>query len=331
MPRLIPTLILSCLVFPLFAQNQSIPEYTSLEKALQEPEKVRVLNLNDQELESLPKEFAKLVNIEVLDLSFNNFKEIPPVVFSLPHLRELYFSGAYSYIDKFEGRWDYLLETLPEEIGKLSDLEVLALSHHRLSALPASFSKLKKLKKLDLWHNELTPKAIEILPELPGLEAINIGGNDLEFLPKGFKTLQSLRYLALDNSWSEGVPTGTGMENFPMEVLSLKNLEVLSLGGQYFEAVPDEINQLSKLKELYLYGVSLPVLPETITQLKDLQVLAIDLTCVGGQYKMCEDEFYFPKGICEMRSLREFHFSSRTVSEAELEKLDCLPELNKDE
>ena len=54
------------------------------------------------------------------------------------------------------------LSTLPEAIGRLSQLQTLDLSDNQLSTLPEAIGQLSQLQKLDLSHNQLStlPEAI---------------------------------------------------------------------------------------------------------------------------------------------------------------------------
>jgi Leucine-rich repeat (LRR) protein len=63
---------------------------------------------------------------------------------------------------------DYGLETIPEEIGGLTQLRSLNLSVNRLRTLPESIGNLKQLRTLHLGRNQLErlPESLSKLPEL---------------------------------------------------------------------------------------------------------------------------------------------------------------------
>jgi Leucine-rich repeat (LRR) protein len=50
---------------------------------------LKVLDLSGNCLETLPNEFAQLVNLEQIRLRGNSFSEFPKVLFQLPKLREI--------------------------------------------------------------------------------------------------------------------------------------------------------------------------------------------------------------------------------------------------
>ena len=87
--------------------------YLSLNKALLNPDKVYSLDLSMQKIEELGDSISLFVNLESLDISFNRFKTLPESIISLPNLKYLSISGCYD------------LETIPDNLQKLSNLEEL--------------------------------------------------------------------------------------------------------------------------------------------------------------------------------------------------------------
>ncbi len=169
-------------------------EYTRLEDALKEPEKVYRLNLGNQlfkdmqihlalfknleylsfqndHLTYLPKEISALQNLRILDLSGNNFKILPPEIAELKNLEELYLNDDKKLkLDKnFEilGNLPKLkslhlehdgFRKLPHNINKLKNLENLYINDNKLHNVPLEIKDLKKLRYVDLNHNHFSPK-----------------------------------------------------------------------------------------------------------------------------------------------------------------------------
>jgi Leucine-rich repeat (LRR) protein len=96
--------------------------YLSLNKALLNPDKVYSLDLSMQKMEELGDSISLFVNLESLDISFNRFKSLPESIISLPNLKYLSISGCYD------------LETIPDNLQKLSNLEELRVED--MMALP---------------------------------------------------------------------------------------------------------------------------------------------------------------------------------------------------
>jgi Leucine-rich repeat (LRR) protein len=135
---LLSTLLISSLILSQksFAQNYDLENevsvnidslfsnthYLSLNKALLNPDKVYSLDLSMQKIEELGDSISLFVNLESLDISFNRFKTLPESIISLPNLKYLSISGCYD------------LETIPDNLQKLSNLEELRVED--MMALP---------------------------------------------------------------------------------------------------------------------------------------------------------------------------------------------------
>ncbi|MEI7594336.1 MAG: leucine-rich repeat domain-containing protein [Bacteroidota bacterium] len=142
------------------ARLQFAYEYTSIEEAIKEPEKVIKLSLRKSKLTILPKEIFLFKNIQELDLSKNR------------------------------------LTTIPDSIVTLKNLERLDLSKNNFIAFPKAICKLKHLKHLIIFEN----KIVEIPKEIEGMETLvflDMWGNELSVFPKEMGKLKNLRYLDL--------------------------------------------------------------------------------------------------------------------------------------
>ena len=145
MKNLIAILILIVSYTCVYAQNDpcmSGVTYYSLEEALKEPLKVKVLDLAMQsptKLTTLPASIGKLTNLECLDVSFNRVSSLPPEMKSLKNLKTLNLSG------------NRYLAKLPEVIKEISSLETLILtsipewSKAKADAAKAALPKVKVL------------------------------------------------------------------------------------------------------------------------------------------------------------------------------------------
>uniref|UniRef100_UPI000A600058 leucine-rich repeat domain-containing protein n=1 Tax=Leptospira interrogans TaxID=173 RepID=UPI000A600058 len=101
--------LLTCFIYELQAEESESGTYTDLAKTLQNPLKVRTLDLRYQKLTTLPKEIGQLQNLQRLDLSFNSLTTLPKEIGQLRNLQELDLS--------FNS-----LTTLPKEVGQLENL-----------------------------------------------------------------------------------------------------------------------------------------------------------------------------------------------------------------
>ena len=88
------------------------------------------------------------------------------------------------------------IETLPDEIGNLENLQVLALENNKIKALPDSICKLKKLKTLFLHKNKLT-KLPNGLSQLKELQKLTLHTNGFVRLPAIFHFFTHLKEISL--------------------------------------------------------------------------------------------------------------------------------------
>ncbi|EMF83867.1 leucine rich repeat protein [Leptospira weilii serovar Topaz str. LT2116] len=93
--------ILTCFICELQAEEVEQGTYTDLTKALQNPSKVRVLNLSGQELATLPKEIGQLQNLQELYLNGNQLKTLPSEIEFLKKLKILrLYQNEFSSAEK---------------------------------------------------------------------------------------------------------------------------------------------------------------------------------------------------------------------------------------
>ncbi|XP_076609611.1 volume-regulated anion channel subunit LRRC8D [Chaetodon auriga] len=119
---------------------------------------------------ALPASVGVLRGLELLDLSNNQLKSLPPALFTIRRLRRLLLAGN-------------LLEELPVEVKSLQLLIELDLSRNRVESLPPGlFNSCLELRILNVAHNSLSslPRGIAALSQLCRLD---LRGNSLEELP----------------------------------------------------------------------------------------------------------------------------------------------------
>ena len=107
------------------------------------------LNLNSNQLISIPNGLWNLKNLKFLDISNNKLGSekveggyISEAIAEAELLVEFHASGN-------------LLTSLPESIGDLKHLEILDLKDNKIRSLPEKFGQLEKLLKLNLDGNAL--------------------------------------------------------------------------------------------------------------------------------------------------------------------------------
>lgn len=87
------------------------------------------------------------------------------------------------------------LQCLPDDLGRLRNLQILDVSANQLVALPSSIGRCTHLKSLDVGGNPLATLPVE-LAKLTALEGLNISRTQITTLPPGLEKLP-IRRLAL--------------------------------------------------------------------------------------------------------------------------------------
>lgn len=132
--------------------------YTTIDRALVEPEKVYRLDLSGQRLREFPVQIFRLVNLQELNLSDNKLTELPANLADLANLQMLNLT-------------DNKLRTLPDEMREMENLERLYLGENRIMEMPAWVGGLAKLRYIDLHRNYITLYEVQKLRErLPHCE-----------------------------------------------------------------------------------------------------------------------------------------------------------------
>lgn len=114
-------------------------------------ESLKVLTISNNLLKEIPNEIVGLINLEVLDLSFNNIVSFPNK-FNLSKLKELYLNNNS-------------LTNLNRNISLVKNLEKLTLDHNKLTDLTEALYELVNLTYLDLSYNKITvisPKICQV-------------------------------------------------------------------------------------------------------------------------------------------------------------------------
>ena len=151
------------------------------------------------------------------------------------------------------------LETLPLDIGNLTYLASLDVSHNELRQFPEEISTLHYLQGLYATHNRLTAFPDQVLL-LPVLTRLDLSANQISRIPPEIGWMDQLTRLTMDQN---------SLTAIPVEVYALKNLNVLELADNGLQSIPEGISGLNALEKLDLSGNQLTGLPREITTLAD--------------------------------------------------------------
>ncbi|KAI8647314.1 hypothetical protein BD408DRAFT_408975 [Parasitella parasitica] len=150
-------------------------------------------------------------NLQEVDLSKRGFGFITPNIGLLSMIRRLDLSHNQ-------------LKELPEAIGHLQQLENLSVSHNQITFIPDTICHLVHLVDLNLSHNQLK-NITPFISHLHGLQTLQLGHNQLEQVTVSVENLISLTLLDLSYN---------PVTVLPAEITQLPFLRRLRLDGCSF-------------------------------------------------------------------------------------------------
>eukprot|EP00752_Nemacystus_decipiens_P018201 g16330.t1 len=154
---------------------------------------------------------------------------------------------------------DFLLSRVPRTVWHLTGLKELWLTNNDVRMLPPQIRELRYLRTLGVGRNRISRNLRELrldgnqlsrlpdcVPELRGLEVLDLRGNSIEALPSELKFLRCLLDLDLERN-----PIGP---QIPEVLFSLVNLSRLNLAGTMLG--PEQGRQLDKRLRLDTLAVN---------------------------------------------------------------------------
>ncbi len=218
-----------------------------------------------------------------LDLSAKGITQLPEQIGQLTNLQLLHLGGNQ-------------LSTLPEQIGQLVNLQRLDLSQNRLSTLPEQIAQLANLQELKVYGNQLTTLP-EQLGRLTNLRTLFLDGNQLKRLPRSIGKLERLNQLDLGD---DVISWGNPLVDLPVEIRNLTQLKRLDVSGCPQLNLPPEIvakyDSPQEILDYYFRAQTQPARP-----LNEAKVLVVGEAEVGktslikqlfgiGEFDLREDQ-----------------------------------------
>ncbi|XP_068190751.1 E3 ubiquitin-protein ligase LRSAM1 isoform X2 [Antennarius striatus] len=118
---------------------------------------LKVLDLHENKLSSLPEDIGKLASLKILNVEKNRLKALPDSIGSLRFLQTLNLKGN-------------CLSELPSSVGSLSSLRTLDLSDNHITKLPQSLAHIRTLESFTLDAAVMTYPPVTVCTE--GTESI---------------------------------------------------------------------------------------------------------------------------------------------------------------
>lgn len=221
--------------------------------------KVYRLDLSHQNLNQIPVEISKCIELRMLDLSGNTdldlehtLNQIPaPEVLEILILDSLMIQELPSAIHRFTSLRHLSLNNNPSAnfntiCGVLSPmkLEFLSLKSNNLDVLPDNLGSIHSLKSLNLSNNKVgNDRDFIILSALPNLEALWLTNNTITELPTSISGLSSLKSLFIEHNQ---------LVDLPNEFTKLDRLWKLHAGHNRFKELPIELAHMPFLILLHI-------------------------------------------------------------------------------
>lgn len=275
-----------------FINNEAWKLPTSLSRA----NRLTILDVSNNRLEQLePAELGRLQGLISLKLANNRLRSLPAYFGGFKSMRTLNISSNFldsfpSFLCDLECLVDIdmsfnSIANLPDEIGKLKNLERFVITNNRLAgSLPDTFADLINLKEVDIRYNTLT--SIDIIAQLPKVEQISADHNSVSVCESEFTKIRVLRLnsnpvtkfeifnflptlttLILSNAKLAHIPDAA-FDRMP-------NLVKLVLDQNHFVSLPSHIGKLRKLEHFSISRNALNSLPAEIGCLTELRFLDV--------------------------------------------------------
>ncbi|RPA87011.1 L domain-like protein [Ascobolus immersus RN42] len=240
---------------------------------------VTSIDAHNNILKSIPRNWTDLVRLTHLNLT-NNKLQISDLdtIFSIRTLVDLKLGK------------NGLTGSLPEEISRLIDLEVLELQENSLTSLPESLSELPRLKALDISYNQVKELPYALLSrtslvelslannkfqdtliidgttEIPRLHKLDIKGNRLRRLSDGPLALPSL---------TQFIGSANELESLP-DMSEWLNIVTLLCDYNKVIAIPDGIENCHKLRTIDFTGNSITTIDPRLGGMESLSLAKFD-------------------------------------------------------
>lgn len=211
---------------------------------------ITALYLHNCQLNAIPALVFELPKLKYLDLSQNNFKQIPHSITRIKHLEGLDLSGNP-------------IEVFPDFLAQLPLLHQLNLSDNRIEQLPNDINRLQQLVELRLANNTIR-KLPDTLFQIPNLVSLDCSNNKIKIIPPNVGRLKQLKFLSLSNNL---------ISSLPAEIGDCPALEILDLRKNKLRLLPDRITALGNLRRLLLANNKIQQLPPNLHGLQLLRVL----------------------------------------------------------
>ncbi|MFB2922126.1 ADP-ribosylation family protein [Aerosakkonema funiforme] len=204
------------------------------------------------------------------------------------------------------------IDTLPPEIGELTQLESLNLNYNNLKDLPEELGRLSNLQELYLVGNYLD-RIPDAICNLTQLRKLDLRENPLAEICDRIGKLTLLEELCLGHE---------NLTKFPVSLCRLTSLKKLYITASNIAELPPEIGKISALEELLLAtNTHLDTVPSSFKDLQNLKLLTYKY--YQNEHHNYEEPISLPSAFCELPNLEclEFDTNRNIVIPSDIAKL----------
>lgn len=173
-------------------------------------------------------------------------------------------------------KYDYLVGSIPNSIGKLKYLSSLNLSSSSLKInveeLINALADCKELSFLSLESRQNYGRVPASINNLSNLNILRLGGKISALAPE-IGELSNLKALIIRD---------TPLATLPPEIGNLSKLESLDLYNNNITSLPEEIGNLSHLEDLSAFCNKLTTFPKGVFRLANLKYLSLEENEISG-------------------------------------------------
>lgn len=268
-------IILSCLLFtfvffPLnmgWAQPEDSTFY-SLENALENPSKVKVLDLYYTEL--------GIVDWDTYEYSTKpqeHLNLIMEQIGKFPNLEDCsIYSESYEYLT--EDMMVYL-EEIPESWAELKNLKFFTISGIKCLETEGEchIKGLENLQSLEVfvWNNSNLKTIPQEVFTLKNLQGLGLGFNQIQSIPSELGEMKTIRAVNFQSNQ---------IQEFPITFYNLPALQLIYLNENKIEEIPSGIENLKRLKQLNLSNCNLTTLHPEMSKLDSLEFLNVSFNSI---------------------------------------------------
>eukprot|EP01080_Neovahlkampfia_damariscottae_P010367 gene10367-2896_t len=267
---------------------------------------LKILLLNRNEIETAPSNFiCQLINLEELNLRFNNLNQWPSNINKLMKLKKL----NLGYNKLKEVSFGFFENLKKNEV--LINLEELDLSSNYMTQFPTRLTRFTKLKNLQLNNNELKTISNSI-SNLKLIEDLGISKCSLNEFPISILELKNLKKLNLvSNENLKSIPNLISTKLLNLEQIDVSRSDLLEINSLFkiksliilnstlnkIVEIPDDLSSMSNLTHLDLSKNQIKEIPDSFQNLKNLKYLNMS----NNQIKKISQKFENLENLIELK------------------------------